>query len=64
LGLLSHTISVQSLQKSIPKVLEERGEERERGRLEERECCVWVLAPGAGELAVFLSLLTPTNSLD
>ena len=53
LGLLSHTISVQSLQESIPKVLilERRGRNRERRERApgEEAAAVLCLAPGREE---------------
>ena len=64
-GLLSRSISVQKKTQN-PMVqlllLEKRGREQregQRGRQEEMRVVSGSLAPGAGELAALLSLLTP-----
>ena len=63
-GLLSRSSSVQKTQNPMVQLLllEKRGREQregQRGRLEEMRVASGSLAPGTGELAALLSLLTP-----
>ena len=61
-GLLSHQISVQKSQQSIPQIpREEREEERREGwRTGEKELLLW--APGKRERGGGERYLSPTNS--